>query len=530
MDICNQLLLRGSQELALRPKTFEVLRCLVQHAGQLVTKAFLLDAVWSDRYVDDTVLKVSIREIRKVLDDDPKAPRFIETLHRRGYRLIGPITEADTSGDRVAVTGAQIPETLAGRQMELSRLHACCEKVLRGDHQAVFISGEQGIGKTALVEHFLVRAARVTEVCMAYGQCQELQGKAEAFRPMLEVLTEIGQRSGNERLIRHLERYAPTWLAQMPSLLEPADYEALRRSPTGWRPERMLREIGAALAAFSAETPLILVLEDLHWSDHSTIDLVSALAARRGQARLMLIATYRYPPEPTNRHLKTAHQLLRNRNQCVDLPLQGLSWAAVQGHLEETLPGGETATDLAERCHKITGGNPLFLVTMVEDLLNRGTLTQEGSQWQLASGAEEATLGSNLGQVVEAQLEALSSEDQRLLEVASVAGVKFSALVVATAIEQDVVEIEEHYEALARRQQFLRSSRREAGRERRRAARYQFTHSLYQKVLYLRLAAAKRIQLHRRIGEALEVSYGNKAAEFAAELAVHLERGETAAV
>src|SRR4029434_9377144 len=84
LDLINACLWRGAQRIPLRPKTFAVLRCLLAYPGQLVTKTALLDAVWPETTVTDVALMICIRELRQALGDDPKAPRFIETLHRRG--------------------------------------------------------------------------------------------------------------------------------------------------------------------------------------------------------------------------------------------------------------------------------------------------------------------------------------------------------------------------------------------------------------------------------------------------------------
>ena len=93
LDLANEQLWRGSEVIKLRPKAFAVLDHLIARPGQLVTKDDLLNAVWPGTFVTDAVLKVTIRQIRDALDDDPKAPRFIETAHRRGYRFIGQINE-----------------------------------------------------------------------------------------------------------------------------------------------------------------------------------------------------------------------------------------------------------------------------------------------------------------------------------------------------------------------------------------------------------------------------------------------------
>ena len=89
LDLVNECLWRGSEEIKIRPKAFAILNYLLNRSGQLVTKEELLNAVWPETFVGDAVLKVTVRQLREVLDDDPKSPRFIETSHRRGYRFIG---------------------------------------------------------------------------------------------------------------------------------------------------------------------------------------------------------------------------------------------------------------------------------------------------------------------------------------------------------------------------------------------------------------------------------------------------------
>jgi DNA-binding winged helix-turn-helix (wHTH) protein len=132
LDTVNECLWRGSQAISLTPKAFAVLQYLVEHPGRLVTKEELLDAVWPETYVSDAVLKVCIREIRKVLGDDPKAPQFIETVHRRGYRFIGEISGqwsvvsgqwSDARTQQLA-TSDQRPATIVGREATLAQLHS----------------------------------------------------------------------------------------------------------------------------------------------------------------------------------------------------------------------------------------------------------------------------------------------------------------------------------------------------------------------------------------------------------------------
>ncbi|MEM7587877.1 MAG: AAA family ATPase [Acidobacteriota bacterium] len=409
-----------------------------------------------------------------------------------------------------------------GRQGELDNLETCLEKALLGERQIVFVSGDSGIGKTALVDSFLARAARDSEILIAYGQCQELYGKGEAYMPVLEALERVGREAGTGRLVELLNRHAPTWLVQMPSLVDERAQEALQRRVASATAGRMLREIALALEALTAEIPLVLVLEDLHWSDYSTVDLISSLARRRVPARLLLIGTYRPTPVNTDKHpLRTVHQHLRIHRQCVDLALGGLERQALEEYLEMRLGAGGRSDHLVEMLCRLTEGNPLFLQTMVDDLLERGQLVAVDGYWQFDEDAEDICVADSLQQMIQEKLETLSVDHQRLLEAASVVGMDFSAAVVAAAVDQDVAEVEQCYQAMVHQGQFLRAHDEREGRE----LHFAFSHALHQSVLYQRLTVARQVQLHRSIGEALEALCEERPNENLAALAMHFERG-----
>src|SRR6185503_15986111 len=157
----NERAWRGEQRLQLMPKAFAVLRHLVDHAGRLITKEELLTQVWRDAIVSDAALTTCIRDLRRALGDSSDTPRYIETVHRRGFRFIGPIAgptpprsaRADVGVGR-ASSAAATP-TLVGRDAELARLHELLGRAMDRQRQLVFVTGEPGIGKTALVEAFL---------------------------------------------------------------------------------------------------------------------------------------------------------------------------------------------------------------------------------------------------------------------------------------------------------------------------------------------------------------------------------------
>src|SRR5262245_23259254 len=138
IDLVDEQLWRETRALELRPKAFAVLRYLVQHGGRLVTKSELLDAVWSEAVVGEAVLKTCIREIRAALADDAQAPRYIATVHRRGYRFIAPCVTADESkGPQLAPTDVSglrvLPSRIVGREAELAQLQQRLAATCRGE-------------------------------------------------------------------------------------------------------------------------------------------------------------------------------------------------------------------------------------------------------------------------------------------------------------------------------------------------------------------------------------------------------------
>ena len=151
LDEVNQCLWRGDTRVSLMPKPFAVLIYLVEHAGRLVTHDELLSAIWPDTYVQPEVLRRYILEIRRVLNDNAASPHFIETLPKRGYQFIAPVTEDSTIASRTLSNGAT---RLVGRQSALSDLDGYLRAALKGRRQIVFIGGEAGIGKTSLVDAF----------------------------------------------------------------------------------------------------------------------------------------------------------------------------------------------------------------------------------------------------------------------------------------------------------------------------------------------------------------------------------------
>ena len=155
LDLANERLWCGDQVRVLRPKTFGLLRYLVEHPGQLLTKAALLEALWPETTVSEVVLSVCMRELRQALGDDARSPRFIETVHRRGYRFIGHLPTVHPPAPLTPSPPRALPPLLPGREAELQALQHGLATALTGTRQLLFVTGEAGLGKTTLVDVFL---------------------------------------------------------------------------------------------------------------------------------------------------------------------------------------------------------------------------------------------------------------------------------------------------------------------------------------------------------------------------------------
>ena len=552
LDPRNACLWHGAELVPLPPTAFALLHYLVTHAGQLVTKDELFAAIWAETVVSEAVLKVRMGEVRKALGETARAPRCIATVHRRGYRFVAPVTRLDAAPGAAAAAHAPsgpprsptaptlllptppLPDSptplprLVGREGELAQLQQWWAQARQGQRQVVFLTGEAGIGKTTLVDAFVAQVAATEEVWLGQGQCIEQYGAGEAYLPVLEALGRLCHAPGADHLLTLLRAHAPTWLVQMPWVLSPADHEALRHELLGATQARMLREMAAWIEALTVETPLVLVLEDVHWSDYATLDLVAWLARRQEPARLLLLGTYRPVEVMTRGHpLRDVQQALQMHGHCAELPLAFLSEAAVAEYLTRRLPGYQEPTALARLIHQRTDGNPLFMVHVVEELLTQGRVVEQQGCWVLHTtpDADVVRAPEDIRQMLALQLDRLPLAAQRLLEAASVAGAAFAAASVAAGVASDVVTTEEHCERLAQRQQFLRPAGTVTWPDGTVTGRYEFIHAMYQNVVYQQIAAARRVRLHQRIGERLEEAYGAHAGDMAAELAMHFEQG-----
>jgi DNA-binding winged helix-turn-helix (wHTH) protein len=260
---------QGDTTVPLAPKALAVLWTLVTHAGKVVTKDTLLEAVWGATIVSEGTLSVHLRQVRQALGDSASTPNYIETVHRIGYRFIAKVVSSgalpgvrspasEVEDSQSAILNPQSAMTLVGREAELAQLHQLYAKALAGERQIVFVTGEAGIGKTSLIDAFLTEARsprsgvteslaptvqsqrednqnskappelsrRVTnqkakvakprpstpDPWITRGQCIEHYGAGEAYLPVLEAVGRLCRRAEGNRVIRVLHQYEPSWL------------------------------------------------------------------------------------------------------------------------------------------------------------------------------------------------------------------------------------------------------------------------------------------------------------------------------
>jgi DNA-binding winged helix-turn-helix (wHTH) protein/predicted ATPase len=524
-----QGLRRGTQEVRLTPKSLAVLAHLAERPGLVVKKDELFAAVWPDTAVTDWALATCIQEIRKALGDDARSPKFVETVHSRGYRFV-----AHATADEPALRGqATLPghgAPVEGRDASLAALVEAFEQAGSGRRRICLITGEPGIGKSAVFDAALAQAA-AREAITTWAQCVEHHGQGEPYQPLLDGLMRLCRQPGGEDTVALLERHAPMWLAQLPGILSPRQAARLGRMLAGATRDRMLRELVYAIEAMSATTTLVLGIEDLHWSDPSTLDWLTAVAPRPEAAKLLIVATTRpIPPGATDTPLAAVLDTLRAKRLATDVPLDGLDDAAVAAFVRRRLPPAPGEADriarLAARVRRRTGGNPLFIANVLDQLIERGVVRHHADGWSLDEALETNDLGIPAGirPVIDRQIASIPPAERAHLEAASVLGETFPLTVVAGVgdLDPDDLAATLASPSVARYMREAEPGPAPGGRTWDRAA---FAHTLYRDALYDGMSPATRADLHRRVGAQLEGAWGDSAAQVAAELALHFERG-----
>ncbi len=402
-----------------------------------------------------------------------------------------------------------------GRQAEMDQLKAALEDVLGGRGRLVTLVGEPGIGKTRTSEE-IATYARLRGAQVLWGRCYE-GGGAPPYWPWVQAIRSYVRDIDADELRRQMGSSASVVAEivtdvkdRLPEVQPPPQMD----DPESAR-FRLFDSITSFLKTASQSQPLVIVLDDLHWSDQPSLTFLEFIARELGQSRVMLIGTYR-DVELNRRHplSVTLGDLARDRLYERVL-LRGLTEADIARFIE-IAAGIQPPAQLSATVYRHTEGNPLFVTEVVRDLVQSGELTEEKvsgrSTWSVR-------IPEGVREVIGRRLDRLSDRANEIFTTAAVVGREFT-LDVLRVLAEDTTEgqlLDVLDEALdARIIEELPDA----------TGGYRFAHALFQETFTGELSAARRVRLHARIAEALEELYRDEADDHATELAPHYAEAE----
>ena len=465
-------------------------------------------------YVFDDLVQ---RMLAKEPERRPAASETVEVLTElRGRGVATSVSEAPTTTRKTV-----------GREAERDALRRAYARVRGGEGLMVAVTGEAGIGKSSLTEDFLSElGAAADRPIVARGRCSERLAGTDAYLPILEALEQVLRRSSNVSVEQLMRTVAPTWYLQVATNSEHPSFMELRKDAPAVSQERMKRELSALFEDLSRNRPLVVFLDDLHWADVSTIDILNYLAGRFGKMRVLVLMTYR-PSEMAlaqNRFPGISGDL-RARGLFEQIPLQFLAGTDVERYLALEFSGHHFAPGFAAFIHAKTEGTPLFMVDLVRYLHDSGSIVQEQGKWVLTRSIEALPkdLPESVRSMIARKIEQLDERDRKILVGASVQGYEFDSSTVSEALEMDPADVEDRLELLERVHTFVKRGAEEEFQDRTLTIKYQFAHVLYQNLLYASLQPTRRASLSGRVARALVTRYGDHTGDVAGSLAVLFE-------
>ena len=436
----------------------------------------------------------------------------------------GPST---SSGRTDGVTDSPLyRRSFVGREAELRQLKTAFDNSLSGSGSMMMLVGEPGIGKTALCEqiatYVTLRGGRTL-----VGHCYEEGSLSLPYLGFVEAIRTYVLARPPEALKDELGTGA-TDVARIVS--EVRERVTVEVRPSGDPEEdrwRLLQSVTGFLRNAAVVQPLLIVLEDLHWADRGTLDLLIHLARNLAGTRLLVVGTYRDIEVDRAHPLSAALAELRRAGEYSRVLLHGLSIDEVH-RMIKIIGGQESSWGFAEAVHRQTEGNPLFIQEVLRYVVEEGLVTRQGGRWHSTGDTPlEMSIPEGLRDVIGRRLSRLSPECNRLLSIAAVIGRDFAlqtlqAVAVgaptpsgplqerAAAEEAIVVAIEDALKVGVLEEQ-----------SRVGVIRYRFAHAFFRQTLYEEMSAPRRLRLHQQVARALEAQYGARLEEHAAEMAEH---------
>jgi len=415
-----------------------------------------------------------------------------------------------------------------GRDAQRGQLLRAYGRVKGGRGLIVGVTGEPGIGKTSLVEEFFNDLARRGDrPTIARGRCSESLAGAEAYLPILEVLDSLMRGSGGAAIAATIKAVAPTWYVQVATHSDEGSVITELREPgAAVSQERMKRELAALLQDVSRRQPLVIFIEDLHWADVSTIDMLNYLAARFTDMRLLIVTNYRPSDMALAKHpFLGIRSDLQSRGSLEEIELRFLAPEDIERYLALQFPSNRFPPDFAGAIHEKTEGSPLFMADLIRYLRDTGAIIEERGMWLLAGGVPAASrdLPESVRGMIARKIEQVDDADRRLLLAAAVQGSDFDSATAGGAAGMDPGEVEERLEALERVHVFVRRGDEHEFPDRTLTLHYQFVHVLYQNVLFGSLQPTRRAALSAAVAAALVTHHGDEVEAVAGRLAVLFE-------
>jgi predicted ATPase/DNA-binding winged helix-turn-helix (wHTH) protein len=483
-------LFRGCEELPLTRKASALLDCLLSGGGSWVSKETIMSAVWPDTHVQPDNIKVLVREIRQSLGDDPKSPSFIRSRPGRGYAFVAPVSERAEVRGGDTLAGARMP-IFVNRGPELAALADALDAARASARRLVLVSGEHGIGKSALCDAFLRTAQAGGPVRTCYGQCIDRESPQEPYYPFLDALLRL-DRQHRGIVPDLLSQLAPSWLAHFPQWL------GARISSTV--PRGMLEELSDVLDALSHDMPLVIVLEDLQWADADTVRALTHLAASSTPSKLLIVATSWNGEWAAGSRAKLRLTSAFGSNpRRLTIELGPLTVAHVNRYVDARFGPG-CVSELASSVHRATSGNPYMVVNAFDSLVARGLVAEGADGWRREAPLQRIAeaLPETLSESIAQQLDQLDARERETLEAAAAIGTEFTSSTVAFALEAKVEAVRSVLGPLARRGQLIVPAI-EPGSPRTVQDAYRFRHALHADVIAQRAPMLRQLRITERV-------------------------------